>query len=202
MIDPETHLIAKLVTKGKLLRFGRFKLSNGIETPYFLDFTLLSSRIDLLNTLIDHINRKILVSPELEKIDKFIGIMDKGAVITIPLALARKTPFSLVDPDQVEIRIGVLNTFETPLLIDDMISTGETILKVVNTLREKYGVEVENILVILDREEGGYEKLVEKGLNVYRVVTISEVIEALWRVEAITEEEYNTVMEHLRTVKG
>ncbi len=200
MIDPELHLITKLIIKGKILRFGRFKLSNGLESPYYLDFTLLSSRIDLLKTLIDLVDKSIKRRLGPIKIDRYIGILEKGAVITIPLALKNEVPFTLVSSQDGKIRIGTLNMGEDILLIDDMISTGNTIIRVIKNLREEYGVEVNHVFIVLDREEGGMERLKEHGIKVERLVGIKEILEALHKLDVINQEEYGVVMEYLENM--
>ncbi len=200
MIDPEIHLITKLIIKGRILQFGRFKLSNGLETPYYLDFTLLSSRIDLLKTLIDLVEKAIKRRLGLEKVGKYVGILEKGAVITIPLAFKNDVPFALVSAEDGRVKIGTLNTTDEILLIDDMISTGNTLVNVIKRLREEYGVEVRNVFVVLDREEGGMKRLKEMGLNVERLVGIREIIETLYKLDVVSQEEYGVVIEHLEKV--
>lgn len=59
----------------------------------------------------------------------------------------------------------------TPLLVlDDVLTTGGSILKAVGVLRET-GCLVKKVLVIVDRQEGGRENLEEAGLNVGSILT-------------------------------
>jgi len=50
------------------------------------------------------------------------------------------------------------------LVIDDVITTGGSTLKAVESLRES-GIQVTDGICILDREEGGYELLESKGVK-------------------------------------
>ncbi len=201
MIDNERYLLAKLITKGKILNFGRYKLSNGIESPYFLDFTLLSSRIDLLKTLIDLIDRQFSKHIELEDSDKLLGILDKGAVITIPLAVKKRRPFALVSPEKNTVSVGLVDPNDDVVLIDDMLSTGRTTKNVIELLDEKYDVKVRKVYVALDREEGGYHLLSKMGIKVYRLARVSEIAKILYDLGMLTEEEYNIILDHIEAVE-
>ena len=56
------------------------------------------------------------------------------------------------------------------LLIDDVLTTGGSILKAVAPLRES-GCLIEKVLVIVDRQEGGRENLEKEGLSVGSILT-------------------------------
>lgn len=201
MKDGDKYLIAKLITKGKILNFGRYILSNGIESPYFLDFTLLSSRIDLLKTLIDLIDKQFSRYIELEDCDKLLGILDKGAVITIPLAVKKRKPFALVSPEKNIVSVGLVDANDDIVLIDDMLSTGRTIKKIIELLDEKYDVKVRKVYVALDREEGGYNLLSRMGIKVYRLARVSEIAKTLYDLGTLTEEEYSIILEHIKSIE-
>lgn len=197
MIDNEKYLLTKIITKGKILNFGRYILSNGIESPYFLDFTLLSSRIDLLKTLVDLIDKQFSRHIELEDSDKLVGILDKGAAITVPLAIKKMKPFALFSPDKDVLSVGLIDSNDDVVLVDDMLSTGKTVKKVIDVLDEEYYVKVNKVYVALDREEGGYHLLRKNGVKVFRLAKISDIAKTLYELGMITEEEYNIILDHI-----
>ncbi len=63
------------------------------------------------------------------------------------------------------------------LLLDDVLTTGGSVLKAVHAVREM-GCRVEKVLVIVDRQEGGRENLQKEGLQVYSILTREEIEEA------------------------
>ncbi|NLX90307.1 MAG: orotate phosphoribosyltransferase [Firmicutes bacterium] len=59
----------------------------------------------------------------------------------------------------------------TPVLVlDDVLTTGGSVLKAVSVLREA-GYQVKTVLVIVDRQEGGRENLEREGLEVLSILT-------------------------------
>lgn len=70
---------------------------------------------------------------------------------------------------------GSLQNVQTCLVIDDVITTGGSTLKAVYALR-KAGIHVEHGICILDREEGGFEKLLSEGVTMYPIFKKSDFI--------------------------
>lgn len=201
MIESDKYLLAKLITKGKILSIGKYRLSNGIESPYYLDFTLLSSRIDLLKTLINLIDKQFSKYIELEDSNKLIGVLDKGAAITIPLAIKKNKPFALYSPEKNEISVGFVDVYDDIVLIDDMLSTGNTVKKIIEYMEGRYGVKIRKVYIALDREEGGYHLLRKMGIQVYRLAKISNIIKILHDLGVLTDEEYSLVIEHIKAIE-
>lgn len=61
-------------------------------------------------------------------------------------------------------------------IVEDVITTGGSILKAIDIAKD-LGLEVAQVIVLVDREEGGREKLAEKGYELEAVFTRSELIE-------------------------
>ncbi|NMB41163.1 MAG: orotate phosphoribosyltransferase [Firmicutes bacterium] len=61
------------------------------------------------------------------------------------------------------------------LVLDDVLTTGGSILKTVRATRQ-LGCKVERIIVIVDRQEGGKENLQKEGLPVSAILTRDELV--------------------------
>ena len=61
------------------------------------------------------------------------------------------------------------------LLVDDVLTTGGTLLKSAERLRSQ-GFQVEHIMVIVDREEGAREMLTASGFQVHSIFTRTELL--------------------------
>jgi len=71
---------------------------------------------------------------------------------------------------------GAITNVKTCLVVDDVITTGGSTLKAVDALR-RAGIQVEQGICLLDREEGGFERLLSEGVTMYPVFKKSEFIE-------------------------
>lgn len=82
------------------------------------------------------------------------------------------------DPKAHGARRRIEGNFETGarvVVIEDVITTGGSVLRAAQALREE-GAEILGILALVDREEGGKEKLEEEGFEVVVLTTTSELI--------------------------
>lgn len=62
------------------------------------------------------------------------------------------------------------------LIVEDVVTSGKSILKVAQILRA-HGLIVQDAVVFLDREEEGKEYLASFGIQVHPVFTISKLLE-------------------------
>jgi orotate phosphoribosyltransferase len=63
---------------------------------------------------------------------------------------------------------------ETVLLIDDLITKANTKLEAIEVL-ENVGCKISGLAVLIDREEGGYDELVSKGVFVIKAFDASDL---------------------------
>ncbi|NLW80145.1 MAG: orotate phosphoribosyltransferase [Desulfovibrionales bacterium] len=62
-------------------------------------------------------------------------------------------------------------------LLEDVITTGGTLLKAVDRVREQ-GLNIVAIMAVLDREQGGRENLAQAGFELQSIFTRNELLEA------------------------
>lgn len=67
------------------------------------------------------------------------------------------------------------HTGDTVLVIDDLITAADTKLEGIAALREA-GLKVRDVVVVLDREQGGARQLAEKKYKLHTLLTITELL--------------------------
>lgn len=82
---------------------------------------------------------------------------------------------------------GAINPGETCLIIEDVVTSGASVLETVEVL-QKEGLKVTDAIVLLDREQGGKDKLQEHGIRLHSVCTLSEMLEILEQQKKIDAE--------------
>ncbi|MCB2182182.1 MAG: orotate phosphoribosyltransferase [Desulfobulbaceae bacterium] len=169
----------------KSFRKGKFKLTSGLESDFYFDgkqTTLSAEGAYLCGKLIFELIRK-----HPEKIGA-VGGMTLGAdpLVTaasiasflaqdpIPAFIVRKESkghgTNQFIEGQKNMQQGCLVT-----LLEDVVTTGGTLLKVIDRVEEQ-GYKVAQIITVVDRQEGGAETLKEKGFTLESLFTRDELM--------------------------
>ncbi len=72
---------------------------------------------------------------------------------------------------------GVFKQGQTCVLIEDVVTTGSSILETFTDLQDS-GLVVSDVVAFLDREQGARETLARYGLKLHSVLTMQEVLNA------------------------
>jgi len=84
---------------------------------------------------------------------------------------------------------GEYKAGETVLMIDDLILDGKSQIEAL-TLFQIVRLKVTDLLVILDRDMGGKQKLEEKGYKVHPILTVTEILDTLLQLHKISPEQH------------
>jgi uridine monophosphate synthetase len=91
---------------------------------------------------------------------------------------------------------GEYNAGETVVVLDDLTTTGETKFEAIEKLTSA-GLNVRDIVVLIDRGQGAKELLARAGYTLRAVTTLPQLLE-IWRASnAITQEQYDEVKKFL-----
>jgi len=91
----------------------------------------------------------------------------------------------------------VLNSGDRVVFIDDLITTGKSILRAASIVRAEGGI-VDRALVLIDREEGGREALAKSGIQLFSLLTIREASKILYQLGVLDEEQYKTILKQVK----
>jgi uridine monophosphate synthetase len=83
------------------------------------------------------------------------------------------------------------------LFVDDVVSEGLSKIEGIKPLQE-LGAEVKHILVIVNREQGGKERLEKEGYTVHALAKVSEVVISLQKKGNISTEQAETVLSYIK----
>jgi orotate phosphoribosyltransferase len=184
-----TSLILDLHELGAV-QFGQFTLKSGEISPIYLDLRLLVSRPRTLQ----RVAYALQGLASTLKFDRLAGIPLAGMPIGVALSVVMDCPMLYPRMQtkqhgtgrQIE---GEFASGETVLMIDDVISRGDSKLEAINIL-EAAGLKVAALLVVVDREMGGVQDLASKGYPVYAVLSMQAILDTLQRERRITQQQY------------
>ena len=90
---------------------------------------------------------------------------------------------------------------ETVVVIDDVVTHADSKLEAIRTL-EANGLVVHDVVVLVDREQGGPEAIAAAGYQLRAAVKISDLL-AYWReTGGISEEVYQRVADYFAATKA
>jgi orotate phosphoribosyltransferase (EC 2.4.2.10) len=188
-------MIEKFVERG-ILKFGRFKLSSGLESPFYVDLRGVLGEADLFRWVMERY-REAAAGLDF---DVVVGVATGGIPYASVLGYLMGKPIGYVRPEakgygtgrQVE---GADVTGRRVLVVDDVLTTGRSVSGALHAVRSAGGVAT-GVLVFLDREQcGAAEVKAEAGVEVYSVYKMRDVLEVV--KPHIAEEHYRSAVEYL-----
>jgi len=194
--------LCRILTRIGALRFGTFRLTSGKTSPYYIDLRLVPSFPDALQRVCDFYLSLIRGDLETEGFDRVAGIPTAGIPFASIIAYRLQKPFLYVRPTKRlhgrERRIeGVVMPGDHILLIDDLITTGHSLRRSAAAIRAEGGL-ITDAVVLLDREEGGRERLAKEGVKVHCLLKMDGVAKRLYDMGVITEEQMRLILKQMK----
>jgi orotate phosphoribosyltransferase len=194
--------LCKILNRIGALQFGAFKLTSGKISPYYIDLRIVPSFPDafhkICNIYVQFVKNKVGE----KNFERIVGIPVAGIPFAAIVAYNVGKPF-LYTRKGVRLhgrqrRIeGVLAPGNRILLIDDLITTGLSLEKAAKALTAEGGV-VTDAVVLIDRQEGGRERLERRNINLHALLSISEIANTLAELGTIDEEQQKTILKQVR----
>lgn len=180
------------------VKFGDFKLKSGIMSPVYVDLRVLVSYPNELRQVARTMARVLNTLA----FDRIAAIPYAGLPIGTAVALEMSRPMIYPRKEKKEYGTGRLiegefRQGERAVVIDDVITTGGSKIEAIEPLIAA-GLTIQDIVVLIDRSQGGAEVLRARGLQIHSVLNMVEILSTLQRAGKVDETEYNKVTGFLR----
>ena len=183
--------------KNNIIRFGNFTLASGKNSSYYVDLRLIPSYPHQFRKMIKNLQNLIVEKTGLDDFDCLASVPTGGLVVTSALAIEIVKPLIYVRNKPKEH--GTTKSIEGKtsagmkvVMIDDVVTTGTSVLNGINQLKE-IGLLVSDLYVIINRLEGGDKALSDIGVQTNQLTDILEITNILFQEKLIDKEIFEKI---------
>ncbi|KAK3756837.1 hypothetical protein RRG08_048883 [Elysia crispata] len=183
------------------VKFGNFTLKSGIQSPVYFDLRVMISHPDIMVEVSKLLWDKISTS----KFDSLCGVPYTALPIAtlmsaandVPMLIRRKEAKGYGTNKLIE---GKFKEGDSCFIVEDVVSSGSSILETAQSLSSS-GLVVKEAVVLLNREQGGVEKLDANGIVLHSVFTMTDVLNVLSKRGKMKPDMVTTVAEYIAANK-
>ena len=155
---------------------GEFELSSGKKSDYYIDKYVFETNPDALDVVGSAVAQKVRETGADRIGAVALGGVPLAAVASVesgtPYVIARKEAKDYGTANAVE---GELEEGDEVVVVEDIVTTGASAVEAVEKLRAA-GATVNDIVVVVDRQEGGRKKVEGAGLKMHALTTAEELV--------------------------
>ncbi len=183
--------------KNNIIRFGNFTLASGKNSSYYVDLRLIPSYPHQFRKMIKNLQNLIVEKTGLNDFDCLASVPTGGLVVTSALAIEIIKPLIYVRSKPKEHGTtksieGKISAGMKVVMIDDVMTTGTSVLNGINQLKEAE-LLVSDLYVIINRLEGGDKALSGIGVQTHQLTDILEITDILFQEKLIGKEIFEEI---------
>ena len=200
--------LAKALWDLGAVQFGDFTIGRTTQhSPVYVNLRLLVSNPRALARAARVMQETVqtlqaMRHPQVQSFQRVCGIPFGGLHLATAFSLRSRVPLIYIHPakerngNRVFVE-GLYNTGEHVLLIDDLVTSGGGILETGRFLAANAGLQVRDVLVLLDRQEGAKEQLRGRGYNLISILGLETMLNYLMASGLIEEEAYRRSIDYI-----
>jgi orotate phosphoribosyltransferase len=164
----------QLLTDCGAIQFGRFVLTSGAVSDYYIDIKKASTNPELLKKIAEE------MALYAKGYDMLAG-MELGAVpLVVALSLETSIPYVIIRKEKQDHGTGKQIeggdvSGKKVLVVEDVTTSGGSTIKTIQVLREN-DAQVDTVLVVVDRMSGAREKLEGLDIRFVPLLTVSDIL--------------------------
>lgn len=188
--EPYRDLILQLYDIGCVI-FGDHVQASGAVFPYYIDLRKIISIPQIFHQIVSAY-ADILKNL---KFDRIAGIPYGSLPTATGLALRMERPMIFPRKEVKTYGAGKLieghfQPGETIVVVDDILISGKSVMEGAGKLKSA-GLNVEDIVVLIDHEQGVKDKMQANGYRAHSVLALSEIAQTLYQANRIDTQQFN-----------
>jgi orotate phosphoribosyltransferase len=165
--------------KINVIKLGEFTLKSGQKSKIYIDLREIVSYPKILSAIAELMWQKVKsLNPPVICGVPYTALPIATAISIshdVPMLMQRKEVKDYGTKKRIE---GKINTGENCLIIEDVVTTGGSVVTTKGYLQE-IDLKVTDVIVVVNREQGALEHLKEQGLHLHYLTTLTEILQIL-----------------------
>jgi orotate phosphoribosyltransferase len=183
---------ATFLHEKEIIKFGEFTLSSGKKSSYYVDLRLVSSFPHQFRKMVKTLQDLISEEIGYDNFDTLASVPTGGLVIASALAIETVKPLIYVRTKPKEHGTsksieGKIHQGMKVLMIDDVATTGGSVVNSIKILKEEE-IVITDAYVIINRLEGAEKILKSEGVKLHQLTDILEITNSLHKEKLVTDE--------------
>jgi len=183
--------------KNDIIKFGDFTLTSGKNSSYYIDLRLVPSYPHQFRKMVKNLQNLIIEKTGLDNFDSLVSVPTGGLVVASALAIEVVKPLIYVRNKPKEHGTtksieGKISAGMKVVMVDDVMTTGTSVLNGINQLKEA-GLLVSDLYVVINRLEGGDKALSDIGVQTNQLTDILEITNILFQEKLIDKEIFEKI---------
>src|SRR3989338_6544712 len=189
--------IAKALSDANVVKFGKFALASGLISTIYVDLRILPSYPDSMAAVTEELVKVVKkLKPDVVAGAETAGIPLATAIslkTKLPMIYVRKKPKSYGTQEMIE---GILKKGQKVVLVDDMATNAFSKLIFVDGIKQAGGV-VNDVLIVLDREQGGAEAIAKENVKLHSLITLKDLLQYMKNNNLVDDDKYDGIFDYL-----
>ena len=206
--DEKKYLMKNIslsLIRNKALKIGDYVLSSGKKSPYYVDLRQAISNPIAMDWIGNSLARIVVNEIGRAKVDKIMGVPTAGVPFATIVSQKLAMPMLYYRKERKEHGVrkkieGDMERNDRIVMIDDLITTGQSIIEAAEAARDQGGI-VSELVVLLDREQGGQEFIRSHNIEPHVLFNISEAFDWLREVDLLSAKDYEIITEYIQKEK-
>ncbi|RDI41310.1 orotate phosphoribosyltransferase [Aquicella lusitana] len=180
------------------IQFGEFKLKSGQTSSIYINLRKIISYPDILRVIANAMWKKTRGC----HFDLVCGVPYTALPIATCISLEHNISMIMrrkekKDYGTKQLIEGEFQAGQRCLIIEDVVTTGGSIIETANDL-EQAGLEVKDVVALIDRQQGGGETLSQK-FQFHAILSLSDILQSLLGSTLLNKTERQILEDFLRT---
>lgn len=197
MTEKEFGSVATAIYDAGCIQFGKFILTSGAKSPIYIDLRRIRSFweeksvvVEAYAKLLEGLQFDLLADMPSAATPLVSSLMDRLRIPQITPRMDKKSYGSGAKID------GVYSAGQTVAVVDDLITSSKSKLEAIEILTQNRLI-VKDVVVLIDRQQGGKEELAKAGYNLHAYTTLPHLMDLYFTKGLINPEQFAFTMEYL-----